>query len=187
MSDALIAIKDPNEEMKNFNKRLRDACANTPVTDFELHVVDGQPMVVMFSGLVEADEDDVEEAKEASEELKLGDLIPEDDPVVIQVCQLRALVPMELDKDGALVKGKEGDAALTEKRLDTICERANDGITKVRVASGTSYAWVVLPGKDTEKEKKREWLPVTTAFTAIAYINQNAPAVAEAPAAPAGG
>jgi len=179
MSEVMILLKDPNEDLKLFNKRIREVCGQTMVTDFELHVVDGQPMLSLFSGMIEADEEDVAEAKEEGEELELGALIPEDDPVVVQVCGAAALVPMELDANGGLVKGKEGDAALTEKRVDVICERAGDAVTKVRVATGSSYNWVTVPGKDAGK---KEWLPVTKTWIAVAHVAD----AAVAPAAPSG-
>ncbi len=182
MSDAVILIKDPTEILKDFNKRLRTFCGQTAVTDFEVHVVDGQPMVSLFAGMVPAEEEDVEDAKEAGEIIKVGDLIPEDDPIVVQVCGVAARAPMERDENGGQVKGKEGDAAQSEKRLDALCEKAADGIVKMRVASGTSHDWVTIPGKDANK---REWLPVTKTYVALAFGAPDEAADATAPAAPA--
>lgn len=179
MSEAMILIKDPNETVKQLNQRLRDACLQAPVTDFELHVVDGQPMISLFAGVVEADEDDVAEALEADEVIKLGALIPEDDPVVVQVSDVSALVPMEVDGNGGQIKGKEGDAAKSEKKLDTLCERAGDAVTKLRTASGTAHGWVIIGGKDATK---KEWLPITKTWVALAYVAEGTPVIEPAPA-----
>ena len=153
MSDVMFCVRDPNETVSSFNKRLFKVCHDTAVTDFELHVVDGQPMVMMFAGVVEADAEDVAAAKEDGEDLKEGDIIPEDDPIIIQVAKACALQPMAIDKDGALVKGQEGDAAKTERGLDVLGERARDRVTKVRVATGTSHNWVKAPAKDGKDAK----------------------------------
>lgn len=177
MSEAIICIKDPSETVKDFNKRLRDSCEQAPVTDFELHVVDGQPMVSMFAGMVEAEQEDVDDAQAEGEELELGALIPEDDPVLVQVCEVAALVPMERDDKGELVQGKEGDAAKSERKLDVLCERAGDAVTKIRVSCGTHYGWV-----QTQKETaKKEWLPISKSWIAIAHAVE----AAAAPAKPA--
>lgn len=161
MADAVVCVKDPNENLKDFNARLKLKCKEAEVTDVQLLVVDGQPVVILLAGQVEADADDVADANDAGETIKEGDLIPEDTPMIVQVCSVAALIPASTDP-----KGEEGDAATSERRCDSICSRASDGIIKIINANGTYYDWIPDP---VDAKKPKQWLPKVRSFLAFAY------------------
>lgn len=131
MADGISLVKAPEEQVSAFNQRLLSACGDFPITSVQLVVIDGQPMVTLFSESVEADEEDVEEAKEAGEEISVGDLIPTEDPVVVQVTQVRA------DSLDAAKKAQD--------RMETLYKRANGGVTSVLHASGKGLQKIVDP------------------------------------------
>lgn len=130
MADAVTIIRAPEEPMSKFNIRMLDVCKEMPVTSAQLAVVDGQPCVTLFAEAVEAEQEDVEEAGEAAS-IKVGDLIPAEEPVYVQVCPLHA---DNLEK-----------AATSQKRMETLYKRAQGGVTAVLHASGKGVVRVQDP------------------------------------------
>ena len=128
MADACTLVKAPEEQMSKFNERLIAECREIAVTSVQMAIVDGQPCVTLFSEAVEATEEDVEEAKEVAEEdggkceLKVGDLIPSEEPVFVQVSPLHA---DNLER-----------AAKSQSRMETLYKRAQGGVTAVLHATG---------------------------------------------------
>ncbi len=136
MADGMTLLKAPTENISAFNKRLKDACGIKPVTEVSLFVIDGEPLVTLFSELVEANEEDVAEAKEGGETLELGELIPEEAPMIAQVTRVECL---------------NDDLALkSQQRTERLFERADGGVQKLLCASGTVPIWVTSPEKKTE-------------------------------------
>lgn len=142
MADAATVVKAPEESLKDFNKRLFVTCGEFPITNVQLAVVDGQPVVTLFSESVEADEEDVQEAEEAGEKIAVGDLIPAEDPVVVQVCTLRAA---SID-----------DAQKSQRRMDMLYKRADGNVTGVLHASGRGLVTLVDPVTKKETVMERE-------------------------------
>lgn len=128
MADAMTIIKCPSEEIGAFNKRLLANCQSQPVTEVSLHVVHGQPVVTLFSEMVEADEEDVEEAKEAGETLTLGELIPAEPPLLAQICLLRG--------DTDEFSGK------TQKFTERLFIRADGDVVKVLHGEGSIFGFI---------------------------------------------
>jgi hypothetical protein len=165
MADAQTYIKDPNESMIDFNKRMKTACEEMDVTDFQLVVVDGEPMVTLLSGMVPATEEDIEELKEADPEAELpevGDPIPEDDSLIVQCAKVSAMTPTTFDAKGGVAE--KGDALKSEKRLETLYVRANGGVVKHVHAVGKYGRFV-----DTA-DKKQVWAEVVANYVAVGYV-----------------
>ncbi len=125
--DSKTLVKSSIEKMKEFNKRLRSACESAPVTSFEVAVVDGLPVVTLISETHEADEEDVADAKKFGDKIELGDVIPDDDTICVQVSGLSAV-------------GDE--AANTESVMDQLNDRAEGETLGVRFFSGQYVQWV---------------------------------------------
>lgn len=145
MADVQSFCRAATEPARDFNKRLADYCASHPVTNFELHVADGMPMVVLMMEEVQATELDVakanqlyaeecEEAKEANEEppeapdLAVGDWIPASDPLIVQVGRVNCFTMDEAKK--------------SEERLDNIYKKADGTVLRHMVATGRTTTWV---------------------------------------------
>jgi hypothetical protein len=147
MADALTCIKDPGELLSAFNKRLKAECDKFEPTRVQLTIIDGEPMVTLLAETVEADEDDVEDAKDHGATINddkgnprpiaLGDEIPAGDLVTVKLVKVAAF---ETPKREALRKGtptegmKASEAA--ESHLDKVYERAKGLITDHIHASG---------------------------------------------------
>lgn len=112
MADATILVKSPTEGMKAFNKRLIAACVEAPVTHAKAKVVDGQPMVKLFSDISIATPEDVEDGLAE----KVGEEFLEAGPIMCAVCRVKART--------------EGDSNKSEERLDSIFEIAGGLIDK---------------------------------------------------------
>jgi len=169
MADAETYIKDPNEAMKDFNLRLKEACVEIAPTDFQLVCVDGEPAVTLLAAMVEATEEDVEESKLAHKEdktievLEVGEPIPESEPLVVQVAKLLALEPTVVDESSGHIS-KLGDAPKSERRLDTLYKRADGNIIKHVHAAGKSHRFIKTPDG-----KNQIWAEITTNYMAVAY------------------
>ncbi len=150
MADAMTLPKVPNETISEFNKRLVKACQVQPVTDAGLVVIHGQPVVTLFSEMVDADQKDVDEAKEDGEEIELGEPIPSEAPLVVQVCQL------DCSTDDA--------AAKTQAYTERLYERAEGGVTKTLHASGSIFGFVEGP------DKKSFYCEQPISYMAVAYF-----------------
>lgn len=125
MADAMSLCKLPNETMGAFNQRLRAACGedSNPVTGVMLLVIDGEPLVTLFSELKEASDKDVADAKAAGDtELRVGDDIPESEPLVAQVVRVSA--------------ADDKEATKSQQRLEVLYERADGGVVELLNASG---------------------------------------------------
>jgi hypothetical protein len=130
MADITTLIKAPTIKMKDFNKELREACQEAPITDYHAAVVDGQPCIVLISNLVDATAEDVANAEADGVPLKLGDPIPESDPLVVQVVAL----------------GAYGTAAADSMKLcDVLAQRANGQAEDPEIISGPTVGWSHSP------------------------------------------
>ncbi len=196
MADVQTFCRSVGENAKTFNDRVRRYCARHPVTNFELHVVDGMPMLVLMMEEVQATEVDVakarqiweeecEEAKAAKEELpeepdlEVGEWIPAGDPLIVEVARVSCLTKDEAGK--------------SEERLNLIYQRADGNVMRHTTAHGRTIAWVEdsnvaaqiarvraqnLTIKDQsakvpEPEMKYVQSEVQASFCAVGYLNQD--------------
>jgi hypothetical protein len=150
MADALTCIKDPDEKMSEFNNRLKAECDKFEPTKVVILVVDGEPMVTLMSETVEADEEDVADAKEhgatiedegKERPIQLGDEIPAGDIVSVKVVKVAGY---ELPKTAVARKGSPTEgmsiSQISEERLDKLYTEANGLITEHILASGPALA-----------------------------------------------
>jgi hypothetical protein len=148
MADALTCIKDHGEALNEFNKRLKAECDKFEPTRVQLTIIDGEPCVILLAETVEADEDDVDDAKEHGATIEdektkqqrpivLGDEIPAGDIVCVKLAKVAAF---ETPKMAATRKGKPTEgmsiAQISEERLDNIYTQAKGLITDHILASG---------------------------------------------------
>lgn len=127
MSDIQLFVMAPVEKMKDFNERLRKACEEAPVTDYKAVVVDGHVAITLISEEVEADEALVAEALKAGRHLKVGELVPVEDPIIVQAVRIGAL-------------GK--DAADSEQRVEAISKRAEGDVEDIEYIRGAQIDWM---------------------------------------------
>lgn len=166
MAEAMTLPKVPSESISDYNKRLAFACNEQPVTDVSIIVVHGQPVVTIFCEMVEADQEDVDEAKEDGEEIALGTLIPSEPPLVVQVCAI----------DCSTVEA----AVLSQKYMDRLYQRAAGGVTKTLNATGSIFGFVDTP------DKKSIYCEQLVTYLLVAYfaeeVEENATNAAKADA-----
>lgn len=156
MADAVSLARSPDEKISAFNKRLLEACQQSPVTDVQLIVVDGQPVVTLFSEVVEATEEDVEEAKaDGDTDIKVGDTIPENPPISVQVARVACATPEAATK--------------THSHLETLYQRANGEVVKQIHATGSRFGFSETPDK-----KGTVWVEQVDTYVAVAYLNADA-------------
>ena len=140
MADAFTLVKNPSETLGAFNKRLRKACGpDMPaVTEMSVCVVDGQPVVTLFSEMIEIEQADIDEAKEAGEDPLpvLGEVVPEEEPIIVQVSKLNCTTDEE--------------AMASQKFLDVLYQRADGNVTKQLQASGPIFGFLKGPDKATD-------------------------------------
>lgn len=146
MADAMTLAKLPTEKMSAFNARLRAACDQQPVTGAQILVPDGEPVVVLFSEMVEATKEDVDEG--AAE--KAGELIPEKDPVVVQVAR------MQCDTDKA--------ATRTQEHMEVLFTRADGAVVEILNASGKRAGWLEGP------DKRQHYVQVPVHYVLVSYL-----------------
>ncbi len=160
MADAMTLAKTPKEPIKAFNRRLRSACSDegNPVTSVDITVVDGEPVVTLFSEMVEATEEDVADAKTAGEELKIDELIPDGDPVVAQVVMLSCAT--------------EEAATKTQEYTEKVYERADGGVRDIKYATGSRFGFVDDPNdREKEKERRRQvYIQEQCQFMLVSYL-----------------
>ncbi len=176
MADARTLCMSPPEKLSQFNKRLREACDELAVTNFDLGVVDGLPVVTLLSEEVPATEEDVrkdaaDRAEAAQEEgykpdpedkpLEVGDWIPTVDPMIVQVTKLSCADATQAEK--------------AEDRCDMIYDRARGGISKHLMITGISHRWEGDPNgpKDatTQAPSRFVHVPFASSYIAIGYLN----------------
>lgn len=146
MADALTCIKGSGELLSAFNNRLKAECDKFEPTRVQLVIIDGEPCVFLLAETIEADEDDVADAKEhgatitdggGEREIRLGDEIPAGDIVSVKIARIAAF---ETPKATAARKGTKTDgipiSEVSEMRLDGIYSDAKGLITDHIVASG---------------------------------------------------
>jgi len=131
MADAITLLKSPQEAMKAFNQRLLASCQEVAVTSVQMSVVSGQPVVTLFSEIVEADQEDVDKS---NGEIKLEELIPSDDPIYVQVCELKAGTTEEVTK--------------SQNKMNILYGRADGGVTSVQHAVGNVFGFIENPKKE---------------------------------------
>ncbi len=136
MADAVTMVKLPSESPSAFNKRLREACNMQAVTDASLSVVDGQPVVTLFSEMVAIEQKDIDEAQEAGDELpKLGEMVPEEDPIIAQVSKLSCV--------------NDEEAAKSQAFMEKLYDRAQGNVVNLLYAVGSIFGFLKGPdGKD---------------------------------------
>jgi hypothetical protein len=155
MADARTFVKLPSELMGAFNKRLLKACEDDEVTSAALHVIDGEPVVTLFSEIFEATAEDVAEAKDEDpdSDLKEGDDLPENPPIFVQVARTSCLDDVEATK--------------SQDRMEKLYARAGGQVVKLLKDSGSRFGWYDRPGKKDEKI----WGEAVFSYMAvIAYI-----------------
>lgn len=154
MADARTFVKLPAEKMSDFNKRLLTACEEDEVTTVMLHVIDGEPVVTLFSEILIANEEDVAEALDDDPDstLKVGDELPEEPPVFVQVAKISCLSD-ELSK-------------ASQNRMETMYNRAGGQIVKLLKDSCSRFGFINHP--DSKKDYYGE--EVITYMAVVAYI-----------------
>lgn len=155
MADARTFFKLPNENMGAFNKRLRTACEEQDITNVMLHAIDGEPVITLFSEIFEATAEDVAEAKEEDpdSELKVGDDMPEEPPVFVQVAQVGCI-------DATV-------AATSQTRMETLYERAGGQVVKLLKDTCSHFGMLKTPGPNGKEFYGEETI---TYMAVVAYI-----------------
>ena len=156
-------IRTPDEKASQFNARLKDACSSEadPITDFQLDVVDGLPVVTLISEMEEADEEDVEAAKEAGDTLELGAEIPAGPALIVQV--------------GRLMADTAKNATESAERIEKLLGSFGGDVLKQLVAKGTQQVITTVFDKDGKDSGLRFPIAQEVAYTAIG-LNAEAPA-----------
>jgi hypothetical protein len=129
--------QSPGETSKEFNRRLMRACFHSPVTDYQAAVVDGMPTLTLLSEIVDADEEMVQEAKQDGSEIQLGDQVPSDVPLLVQVIKTGAVREL-------------GDV---EQGVSVMNERAKGEILEIEHVEGPDFAWVTDENDSASKKK----------------------------------
>ncbi len=150
MADALTIPKCPSEKVGDFNKRLKETCTMQPVTDASIVIVHGQPVITLFSEMVEADQEDVDAAAEDGEELKLGELIPSEDPLIVQVCSLDC--------------SSDESAGKTQQYAERLFQRADGAVSKTLHATGRIFGFVEAT------DKKQHYCEQEISYMLVAYF-----------------
>lgn len=129
MADTLVLICDPTKKLKAFNIRMREECEETDWTSAQLHVVDGQPMVILSSEVDIATEEDV--AVGITD--KVGEEIPAGPPIRCAVSRVSA--------------ERGHNCERTEEICEKICDAAGDGMIEEQVAvvQGDTFKWIEHP------------------------------------------
>jgi hypothetical protein len=153
MADAITLIKAPVEKMQDFNIRLKQSCESQPVTDVSIVVIDGEPAVTLFSEVVEATQEDVDEAKEDGQEIKLGEMIPEQAPMMAQVTRVSAVDAQA--------------AAKSQDRMERLYERAGGSVIKQLHAEGSRAGFMVIPDS---KPEQKAWVTAPEHYMLVAYL-----------------
>lgn len=135
MADMRTCIKTAGMKLADFNKTLLEACQQAPITSITAEVVSGEPVLVLLSDIVEADDEMVKEAKEVGEDIKVGDPVPDGDPLVAQVVRLSV---------------SEEGAGRSSKSFDTLRQRIPD-VAEVRIIKGPHEEWI-YDRNDLDKE-----------------------------------
>lgn len=156
MADARTLIKLPNEKTGDFNRRLLSSCKEVEVTNAMLHVIDGEPVVTLFSEMIVATEEDVAEAADELDEgekldFKAGDLIPENDPVLVQICKVAAYDDVAAGK--------------THKFLESVFHRAEAQVVKVLKDTGSRFGWAQAA------DKTLHWIEEQFTYFAVLYLD----------------
>lgn len=146
MADAQTHVFVPNAgvTMKAFNEALTAACEEADVTKIETAVVDGALVVVLLTGVVEATEEDVEEAKDEDGKAPFaeGDEIPEGDRLMVKATRLTFMT----GEDAARIAGESGN-------LEKIYAQANGLIVDHRIVTGRAVCAVQHPDDALAKKK----------------------------------
>jgi hypothetical protein len=142
----MLLIRDPSEDMKTFNSRLQAACLATPVTGVKLYVIHGQPAVFLFSEIMEAEEEDIEEGLAEA----VGDTFTEQGPFMVKVMELGAKSKKQRDH--------------TEAHFQVILDGAEGQISGVEIAHGETRDWV-----RTQDGLSQEYLSVIKTYGAILW------------------
>jgi hypothetical protein len=112
MSDAYTLVKCEDEKMKEFNERIAKACSENHVTDGQIDIVDGQPVVTLLF----TDGEDIDPEEEGQ------------DPMAVMVAKVSA------------VSGDS--AALSEKFMGALYDEADASVVDVQFAVGPAFEWV---------------------------------------------
>lgn len=165
MADAQTHVFVPNAgvTMKQFNEDLTIACKKADVTEVKTAVVDGALVVVLLVGVVDATEEDVEEAKdeEGNAPFAEGDEIPEGDRLMVKATKLT----FATGEDAIKIAGEGGnlekiyfqaDGLIVDHRIvtgrmvcamqhpdDLLAKKKIDGSRGVYVERDVSYAVVI--------------------------------------------
>lgn len=148
MADAQTHVFVPNSgvSMKQFNEGLTAACEEADVTKIETAVVDGALVVVLLVGVVDATEEDVEEAKDDDGKAPFaeGDEIPEGDRLMVKAIKLT----FASAEDAAKIAGESG-------YLEKIYAQANGLIVDHRIVTGRALCSVPHPEDLAKKAESR--------------------------------
>lgn len=136
MAEALLMLKSPvQENIKQFNKRLREACEDVNVTGIKFTVVDGQPCVVLTSDMDVITQEDIDEAKEMGipeEELPTLGFLTSDVALCCAVINMRAHELKAVEK--------------TEDHFEKVVEEAAEGdVEEIMFAQGHVHDWIEGP------------------------------------------
>lgn len=149
MADAQTHAFLPNAgvSMKQFNEGLVAACEEADVTKIEAAVVDGALVITLLTGVVEATEEDVEEAKDEDGKAPFaeGDEIPEGDRLMVKATKLS----FQTAEDVVKIVGGNGKKG----NLDLIYDQADGMIVEHRIVTGRALCAVQHPDDAFAKKK----------------------------------
>lgn len=146
MADARTCFKGSDEALSAFNKRLKVECEDFEPTRVIVVMIDGEPCVTLMAETVEANEEDVADAKEhgatitengKERPIERGDEIPAGD--IVQV-KLAKIAGFETPKSQAARKGTKSEglprSVISEEHLDSLYAEAKGLITEILHVSG---------------------------------------------------
>jgi translation elongation factor EF-1beta len=166
VADAKTFVFRPGGGMvtKQFNAELQAACLDpdSPVTEIEAAVVDGSLFVTLLAGVVEATDEDLEDAKEegVKPDFKVGDFIPEGDALCVKIMHLRAHTEAQVSK--------------VQEHLDDMYGIADGMIVKHLIVKGRGLANIVhvedVDKKIPEEQKRRQYIETEIAFAVVIFL-----------------
>lgn len=149
MADAQTHVYLPNHgvTMRQFNQALIEACEAADVTQIEAAVVDGALMVTLLTGVIEATEEDVENAKDEDDKapFNVGDEIPDGERLMVKATKLS----FQSAEDVLKIAGGGGKKG----NLDMLYDQADGLIVEHRVVTGRCLCAVQHPDDALAKKK----------------------------------
>jgi hypothetical protein len=151
-TDAQVLIRNPDESVPDFNRRLAEVCKESDVTSVNLVVFHGTPIVTLMS------EVDVPEGWDESKEPTDDDLEPVVDPLSAMVCRIR--LTEHVTNKGVTVSVAD-TCARTEDVLNDVIARGNGAVTDIHYSQcpDTKEVFALVSFSRAEEVHQGEVLP----------------------------